>query len=55
MHTISSIEGYCATKVVSLCDHFVDIGAPVKTEVKNGLSKIFNLRGHNIDVSDQAI
>ena len=31
------------------------MGAPVKTQVKNGLSKIFNFRGQTIDVSDQAV
>ena len=43
------------TKVGSLCACFVDIGSPVKTQVENGLSKIFDFRGQTIDVSDQAI
>ena len=34
---------------------FKYIGALVKTQVKNGLSKLFNLRGHNFDVSYQAV
>ena len=28
---------------------------PVKTQVENGLSKIFNFRGQNINVSDRAV
>ena len=31
------------------------MGAPVKTQVKNGLRKLFNFRVHTIDVSDQAV
>ena len=31
------------------------MGAPVKTQVENGLRKLFNLRGQTIDVSDQAV
>ena len=31
------------------------MGAPVKTQVENGLSKIFNFRVQTIDVSDQAV
>ena len=31
------------------------MGAPVKTQVENGLCKIFDLRGQTIDVSDQAV
>ena len=45
----------CATKVGALCAHFIDIGAPVKTRVENGISKIFNFRSQNIDMSDQAV
>ena len=30
-------------------------GSPVKTQVKNGLSKLFDLWVHTIDVSDQAV
>ena len=52
---ISIGGGDCATKVGSLCSRFFDMGAPVKTHVENGLSKIFDLRGHTIDVSDQAV
>ena len=29
--------------------------ARVKNHMENGLSKIFNLRGQNIDMSDQAV
>ena len=31
------------------------MGAPVKIQVKNGFSKLFNFRGHTIDVSYQAV
>ena len=31
------------------------MGPPVKTQVGNGLSKLFDFRGHTIDVSDQDI
>ena len=30
------------------------MGAPVKTQEENGLSKHFDLRGQTIDVSDQS-
>ena len=45
----------CATKVGSVCACFVDMGSPVKTQVENGLSKIFDFRGQTIDVSNQAV
>ena len=38
-----------------MCARFVDTGVPVKTQVENGLSKLFNLRGQTIDVSDPAV
>ena len=31
------------------------MGSPVKTQVENGLSKIFDFRGQKIDVSDQDV
>ena len=31
------------------------MGVPVKTQLVNGLGKLFDLRGHNIDMSDQVI
>ena len=31
------------------------MGAPYKTQLENGLSKLFNFRGQTIDVSDQAV
>ena len=31
------------------------MGAPVKTQLKNSLSKLFSFRSQNIDVYDQAI
>ena len=34
---------------------FVDIGALVKTQLENGLSKLFDFRGQTIYVSDQAV
>ena len=55
MPAISRGRGGCATKFGALCDRFVYMGAPVKTQVKNGLSKLFYFRGHTIDVSDQAV
>ena len=33
---------------------FVNMVVPVKTQVENGIRKIFNFRGQTIDVSDQA-
>ena len=33
---------------------FFNMGYPVKTQVGNGLSKLFDLWGHTIDMSDQA-
>ena len=56
--TVQSISiggGYCTTKVGTLCARFFDTGAPVKTQVENGLSKLFNLRIQTINVSDQAV
>ena len=41
------------TQVGALYARFVDMGAPVKTQVGNGFSKII-LRGQTIDLSDQA-
>ena len=55
MQAISRGVGDCTTKVGSLHGRFVDIEALVKTQIENGISKIFNLRCQTIDVSDQAI
>ena len=55
MQAISRGGGDCATKFGALCAHFVDMGAPVKNQMKNGLSKIFDFLGHTIDVSDQTV
>ena len=52
---ISREGGDFATKVGALCARFVDTAAPVKTQVENGLSKLFNFRCQKIDVSDQSI
>ena len=42
-------------KVGALCAYFVDMIYPVKTQVENVMSKIFNFRGQTIDMSDQAV
>ena len=55
VQAISKVGGDFSTKVGSLCDCFVDIGDPVKIQVKNGLNKLFNFQGQTIDVSDQAV
>ena len=55
VQAISRGGGYHATSFVALCAHFVDMGSAVKTQVENGLSKIFGLRGHTIDTPDQAV
>ena len=55
MQVISREGGYCAINVGDMCAHFVDMGAPVKIQVVNGLSKIFDFRGQNIDASEQAV
>ena len=55
VQAISRVGEDCATKVGALCAHFVDMGALVTTQVENLLSKLFDFRGHNIDVSDQAV
>ena len=38
----------CDTKVGSLLDFFVDMVDSVKTQVENGLSKLFNLWGNTV-------
>ena len=53
--TISRGGGDCATKFGALFACFVDMGSPVKTQVENGFSKLFDLGGETIDVSDQAV
>ena len=55
VQAISRGGGDCAAKVQSLCSCFVYMGSPVKTQVKNVLNKIFNLRVQTIDLSDQAV
>ena len=55
VQAISIGVGDCATKVGALRDRFVDMGSPVKTQVGNGLSKLFDFRGQTIDVSGQAV
>ena len=55
VQAISIGVGDCATKVGAPRDRFVDMGSPVKTQVGNGLSKLFDFRGQTIDVSGQAV
>ena len=52
---VSRWVGYWSTKVGALCDSFVDMGDPVKIQVGNGISKLFDFRGQTVDLSDQAI
>ena len=42
VHYYSIVVGDYAIKVGSLCACFVEMRAPVKTQVGNGLGKIFN-------------
>ena len=55
VQVISRGGGDCSTNFGYRCARFVDMGAPVETQVENGLSKVLNFRGQNIDVSDQAV
>ena len=55
LQAISRGGGYCAAKVGEICDRFFDMGALVKTQVENGISKLFNLHGQTVDLYDQAI
>ena len=55
VQAISRGGGDCATKFGSLCDRFVDMGALCKTQVGNGISKLFDFQGQTIDVSGQAV
>ena len=48
-----SRRGDCATKFGALCAGFFDMVSPVKTQVENGLYKIFNFQGHNIYLYNQ--
>ena len=52
---ISSRGGDCTTKVGSLWNLFFDMGPQVKTQVENGLSKLFDFRVQTIDTSDQVV
>ena len=42
-------------KVGALCAHCFDTESLVKTQLENGLNKLFNFQGQTIDVFDQAI
>ena len=55
VQAISRGGGYCATNVGAMCARFVDMGAPVKIQVENELSKLFDFRGQTINTSDQAV
>ena len=55
MQDISRVIGDCTTNFGDLCAWFVDMGAPVKTQVENGLSKLFDLWVNTIDTSDQDV
>ena len=55
VQAISIVVGYFTTNVGSMCAHFVGIGDPVKTQVKNSLNKLFDFQGHTIDVYDQSV
>ena len=55
VHAISRGGGDCARKVGVLWARFVDMGPPVKTQVGNGLSKLFNFQVKTINMSDQAV
>ena len=55
VQAISRVGGDYTTKVGVLCDSYVDMESPVKTQVEIGLSKHLNLRGQTIDVSEQAV
>ena len=55
MQAISIGGGDCSKNVGALCAHFFGMGAAVKTQVENGLRKLFDLRGQTIDTSDQAV
>ena len=37
-----------------MCAHFVDMVTPVKTQVVNGMEKLFDFQGDIIYISDQA-
>ena len=55
VQVISRAGVYCATKAGSMYAPFVDMEAPVKIQLKNGLLNIFNVQGHTIYVSDQVV
>ena len=55
LHAISGGLGDWSAKVGYMCACFVDMGARVKIQVKNGLDKLFNFWGQKIYVSDQYI
>ena len=55
VQAISRGGGDCSIKVGAMCDCFVDMGAPVRPQVGNGLTKLFNFRGRKIVVPDQAV
>ena len=54
VQAISRGGGDCHKHYGCLCALFY-IGEPIKTQLKIGMIKLFNLRGHIIDVYDQAV
>ena len=52
LQAIARGGGDYSTKVGALCARFPDIGGPTKTQVENGLHKLFNFREQKIDMSD---
>ena len=40
---VSIVVGDCIKKIGSLCAYFVDMVSLVKTQVENGMSRLFNL------------
>ena len=55
VQAISRGGGDCNTKVGALCARFVDMVASVKTQVGNGLCKLFDFRVQTIDVYEQSV
>ena len=55
MQAISRGGGDCATRSEALCAHFVNMGELFKTQLENGLSKLFDYWGQTIAVSKQVV
>ena len=50
---ISRGGGNCATKVGTLCTRFVEMRAPVKTQVENRVIKLFDFWRQTIDTPEK--